>query len=233
MPTNIGFDNGHPYVEEGADDGDLSLINGRVSITSANSRAIMFTIDRSVDGGVTWEPVLDDTLPGNGANLTDWESLSNGETLYRAVAFTVEGATAETIVTVAAGSEALWLSGGSAFGLTGRLPLNPSVGISAGRARALKQYAGRSHPVAIVGEALARTVQVSGMTADNAIGDETTADVEQLTQISQSEEPVFLFRDPYGRRVYGAIDSIDVNHKTASDDNGFWDYSFTLVETER
>lgn len=233
MATNIGFDNEHPFVEEGADEGELSLVGDRVSVTSAMARAVAFTLERSVDGGTTWEPVLAETISGGGANLVDWESLSHGETQYRAVAFTVEGATAETTITVEARSGSLWLSGGPAFGVTGRLPFDPSVEITAGRARALKQYAGRAEPVALSGEALARVVSVAGTTADEAMAEHSTADVEQLTFVAQLAEALFLYRDPDGRRIYGGIDSIDMSRKGAVGSNGIWGYAFTLTEADR
>lgn len=236
MVTNIGFDNGHPYFEEGADEGDVSIVDDRISFTRKAARAVAFTLDRSVDGGTTWEPVLADTISGNGANLVDWESLSYGDTLYRAVAFTVEGATAESVISVEARSGALWLSGGPAFGATCRLPLNPKTRINASRQRVLKQYAGRSQPVAIAGEAKSRTVGVSGMTLDHPT-DEETANVELLTQVAQVPEPVFLFRDPDGRRIYGAIEDMRMSRDGISSHesgwNGVWGYEFTLTEAER
>jgi hypothetical protein len=237
MVTNIAFDNGHPLIREGADEGELSLVGDRVRVTDASARAVSFTLERSVNGGTTWEPVLAEVISGDGANLTDYESLSYGDTLYRAVAFTTEGATAETTITVEARSGALWLSGGAAYGVTGRLPFNPKTRITAGRARALKQYAGRSHPVALSGEALNRSVSVSGMTADRSWDEETTANVDHLSVIAQLEDAVFLFRDPDGRRVYGSIDVIDMSRDTVTSDvdgwNGVWGYAFTLTEADR
>ena len=234
MVTNIGFDNGHPYIEEGADEGEVSFVDDRISVTRTAARAVAFTLERSVNGGVDWESVLADTITGDGANLVDKESLSNGDTLYRAVAFTVEGATAETIVTVHADSGALWLSGGPAFGVTGRLPWDPSVQVTAGRERALKQYAGRSLPVALTGEALARKVEVSGRTFDAPVGEES-ANVEQLTELAQTETDVFMFRDPDGRRIYGQIGDIQLPRQgvVGSTRNGMWGYSFTLIETDK
>lgn len=233
VPTNIGFDDGHPYVEDGADDGELSIVNDRVSVTRVAARAVAFTLERSVDAGGTWEPVLAETISGNGANLVDWESLSYGDTLYRAVAFTVEGATAEATFTVEARSEALWLSGGSAFGVTGRLPFDPSVQVKAGRERTLKQYAGRSLPVAYTGEALSRVVSVSGSAMQRS---DETATVDHLTLIAQLEDDTFLFRDPDGRRIYGVIGEMNLPRQVATVDedgfNAYWGYSFQLTETE-
>ena len=234
MATNIGFDNGHPYFEEGADEGDVSFVGDRISFTRKAARAVNFSIERSVDGGVSWEAVLAEVISGDGANLVDYESLSHGTTQYRAVAFTTEGATAETIIEVDADSDALWLSGGPAYGDTGRLPLNPDVKHTAGRQRALKEYAGRSKPVALVGESTTRTVTVNGRTTDTPWADET-ANTETLIRIAQLPERLFLFRDPDGRRIYGVIGDVDLPRMQAlrnpdGTPNGLWGYSFTLTE---
>jgi len=234
--TNIGFDRGHPYVEEGADEGELRLVGPRLDVTSTAARAVAFTLERSIDGGTTWEPVLAETISGTGANLTDYESLSYGDTLYRAVAFTTEGATAETTITVPSRSGALWLSGGAAFGDTARLPLNPEVSLTAGRERVAKRYAGRSFPVAYVGEALNRTFTVSGMVTDRTFMEET-ATPNELVALSQSDSAVFLFRDPDGRRVYGVIGDISMPRQSAAENAdgwlGIWGVNFTLTETSK
>ena len=33
MTTNIGYDNGHPFIEEGADEGEVSLVGDRLVVT--------------------------------------------------------------------------------------------------------------------------------------------------------------------------------------------------------
>lgn len=234
MVTNVGIDNGHPYIEAGADEGEVSFVGSRVSVTRTAARAVAFTLERSVNDGVDWETVLGDVITGDGANLVDWESLSNGTTQYKAVAFTVEGATAETIVTVNADSDALWISGGQAYGTTGRLPFDPGITITAGRERAVKQYAGRSLPVALVGEALARTVAFSGETSDL---EDDTASSARLQQITQAPEPLFLFRDPDGNRIYGMLDTVQLQRKASEWHpdgwNSIWTYAFTLTEADR
>lgn len=236
MATNVGIEGGHPYLEAGADGADLSLVSGRVMVTTNAAHAEVFTLERSVDGGVTWEQVLAEVLAGAGANLVDRESLSYGDTLYRAVSFTIEGATAETTIVVPARSGALWLSGGPAYGLTCRLPLNPSVKHSGGRARALKEYAGREKPVALVGEMTSRQVVVVGRVTD---GDwvEETASVDDLLDVAHLPHRLFLFRDPDGRRLYGTMSDVDLDRMLALREsngdrpwNGMWGYSFTFTE---
>ena len=231
MVTNIAFVDGHPVIRAGADEGELALVGGRIRVSSTAARAVAFTIERSIDGGTTWEQVLAESIVGNGANLIDYESLSNGTTQYRAVAFTVEGATAETIITVDADSDALWLSGGPAYGVTCRLPFDPQKKITTSRARALKWYAGRTKPVAIAGDRTTTTVAISGNTNDL---DGDTASADRLTELAQLPDPLFLFRDPDGRRIYGSIDSIDLSWDRSDPHeagyNSWWGYSCTLTE---
>lgn len=196
---------------------------------------VRMMLERSIDGGNAWELMQNTTEPA--LILMDWESLSHGTTRYRVTAFTLEGATSETVVSVLAASKAIWLSAGRGFEVTGRLPFDPKVAINAGRARALKRYAGRSLPVAYAGEALTRTVQVSGTATDHALSGEQSADVASLTRIAQASSPVFLYRDPDGRRIAGVIGEIQMPRDTAaaheSGWNGLWGYSFTLEESGR
>lgn len=199
--------------------------------------ATQVTLERSVTDGV-WEPIAVFPAEQLPVNLTDWESLSYGTTLYRAIAFTAEQASAVTVIPVRAESDALWLSGGPSFGQCVRLPFNPEVTVEAGRARTLKRYAGRELPVAYSGDAVSRTIQVAGMTADAPLGGVVTAAVSDLDRISTLRDPVHLFRDPDGRRVYGVISAIQMPRETVTDGtlrpwNGVWGYSFSLTDTGR
>lgn len=212
-------------------------MQGGIEITVSPSEdpaavpTVAVLVERSVDDGQTWELVVEVT---EDAILLDWESLSYGVTHYRATAVTAEGATAVAEVDVDARSGVLWLSGGAGFGVTARLPYDPGVQITAGRERTLKRYAGRTHPVALTGQALSRTVGISGRTFDR---DEATAGVEELVRIAQLETELFLFRDPDGRRIYGAIGDIQLPRQSSTPHpdgwEGVWGYSLTLTEATR
>jgi len=195
---------------------------------------ISMELERSVDGGESWELIFNGFDPAQ--TVIDFESLSYGDTMYRATAYTAAGAAAETVVTVEARSGAVWLAGGPGFALCGRLPFNPKVSVTVGRSRAARQYAGRSLPVAYAGEAVGRSFSVSGMTADEALQGEVTAAVSLLDDISTAVEPTHMLRDPDGRRVYGLIGDVQVSRDTAIGGtvrpwNGLWGYSFTLTDT--
>ncbi|HWU30186.1 MAG TPA: hypothetical protein VN041_13975 [Microbacterium sp.] len=238
MATNIGFDDGHPYFETGADDGKVFIVDGRIAFTDTDATPSTVTVERSDDGGSTWTPVLGETPAEVGAAFMDWQSASYADILYRAIAVNTEGAAAVTTITVEARSLALWLSGGVGFGQTARLPLNPDVTHTTSRDGALKEYAGRDKPVAYRGEMTTRSVAVSGRVTDRKfIQDTVTPD--QLLQMALSPEPIFLFRDPDGRRIYGTIGPVNMPRQTTARDddgmrswNGFWGYSFTLTEAE-
>lgn len=194
------------------------------------------SLERSIDDGKTWEPII----TGGAAQETvvaDFESLTNGDTLYRCVALTSIGAGAQTIVTCVARSSAVWLGGGPGFSMCGRLPFDPKIAISAGRARSVQQYAGRSLPVAYAGEAVVREVKISGTIMDES-DYEITAGVTELERIAQAVEPVFVIRDPDSRRIYGVIGAIELPRENAITGGergwiGVWGYSVSLTETSK
>lgn len=238
MATNIGFDDGHPYFETGADDGKVSIVDGRIAFSTAATTPATVTVERSDDEGATWKPVLGETPAEAGASFMDWQSASYADILYRATAVNTEGAAAVSEITVQARSGALWLSGGSGFGVTCRLPMNPDVQATAGRDRVLKAYAGRSKPVAYTGEMTSRAWSVSAMVEDRT-HTEPTATPNELLELAQSPEPLFQFRDPDGRVLVGSIGDMALRRQTRADGGddlrpwtGFWGCSFTITEAD-
>lgn len=230
MASNLGFDNGHPYLEIGADEGMFFQSDGRVLVTDVEPPpTVRVTLERSLDGS-TWEPVVETS---DITSAIDWEAWSYGDIQYRVTAFTAEGAASVQVTTVQTRSGALWLSGGIGYGITARLFDDPDVSMTAGRQRTTKQYAGRSKPVAYAGEAVSRVISVAGMVMDRS---DETATVEQLRVMAQLEPDMFMFRDPDGRRVYGTISGIELARVEGFvDESGFnadWEYRFTFTETE-
>jgi hypothetical protein len=197
-------------------------------VPPATTRLLVERLD-----GTTWTTVLDGPA---GVTFPDAQSPSFGDIVYRATAFTVEGAAAVTEIIVSARSTALWLSGGPGFMTTCRLPMSPNVQPTASRDRVLKQYAGRTVPVAFAGEGTSKTWQVSGMVTDRTFI-EPTATPDDLLALAQDPEVLFLFRDPDGRRLAGAIGDVQLGRQatTTGTDmlrpwNAFWGFSFTLTE---
>lgn len=192
---------------------------------------VSVTVERSVDGGDTWELVLV-TVPG--VTFSDGESLSNGETLYRVTAIAASGAAATLIYPVNADSGAVWLSGGIGFSRTARLPLNPAVRLRASRVRSVEHYEGRTRGVGYAGEQTSLTVEVGGALIDREI---TTAEVDGLIDLVQDDEPLHMIRDPDGRRIVGVISDVNIPRKQAVSRSdgaaGLWEFSFSLEETDR
>jgi len=230
--SNIGFDEGHPFIEEGADAG-LLFDGPTVTVSDVTPPpSVSVTLERSVDGD-TWEPV---TETAEVSSLIDWESWSYGDIQYRATAFTAEGATSVSTIVVEARSEVLWLSGGVGFGVTCRLPLNPERTFDSGRATSAKQYAGRSRPVVMKGEALSDVHSIAGTVTDHTLNHETASPGE-LREVIQSPERLHMLRTPDGERVYGAVSGIGLRRNTTAQGNdplrpwkAFWGYSFQLTE---
>ncbi|MGW9021258.1 hypothetical protein ACWGOE_07240 [Leucobacter chromiiresistens] len=190
------------------------------------------TIDllRSVDNGQVWEPVLIDS-PDVNLIVDDAEALSNGQTMYRAIAYASgTGASAFADISVLADSPAPWLSGGEQFGIAARLPYSPEVNIESGRERSVQRYEGRARGVAYAGEQLSRVVKASG----SVIGfDDENASVELLEEVARAPEPLHLYRDPDGRRIYGVLSTITLPRQAGAAGGDVWGWSFQLEETDR
>ncbi len=201
------------------------------------SRAVMapetmsILVERSIDGGTTWEPALA-TDPG--VTVSDWESLSRGVTLYRVTGVSASGASTAVEYPVTADSGVLWLSGGVGFSLTAPLPLDPKIAFDDRRDRSTEYYEGREMPVAYAGEHLKTVVAVSGSLIDR---EDHSAEVDQLRALIRDPEPTHLLRDPDGRRIYGVVSSVQIPRQQAIDRAdgwaGVWQYSFSIEETDQ
>lgn len=189
--------------------------------------ADVVTVERSVDGGSTWETVID-SIPFDGElAFPDHEALSRGTTIYRVLAANLAtGAAAVVTHSVTADSDALWLSGGHALAVHARLPYNPDVEIDRGRSRTVKRYMGRSLGVAYAGGQLSRVVDVSGVLRDS---DPDVVGVDALGDLACVDTTTFMYRDPDGRRLYGVISGIAA-HRTM---RGLWEYGFSFEETTK
>lgn len=189
--------------------------------------ADLLTIERSVDGGVSWEPWI--ATPSNGVDsFSDHESLSKGLTQYRVTStYTVNGAASTVVYDVHADSGSLWLSGGDGYTIPARLPFNPEVGAESSRERSMEWYDGRELPVAYAGEAVTNVYSASGWLHGGQ--EEVSAAWQDLQQLALVRSPVFMVRDPEGVRLYGVISPVSLPRKNGL---GWRGYSFTLTETD-
>lgn len=184
------------------------------------------TVERSVDGGNTWELVASD-LPLN-STITDPECLVGAPTLYRVEAWTLLPSSSATMVELDADSMATWLSGGDGFGQVVRLPYNPSVKVSSGLVeREVQHFAGRTLGVEMAGTARTRTVSIGSLLIedDPTSTSSTSEDVEALSYLPA---PI-LYRDPTGRRIYCSMGAPDLSR----DHLRRWTLSVTLEEVSR
>lgn len=195
-------------------------------VASMVPAATSIDIERSVDGGIVWEPWLKslDTIL---TNLTDWESLSNGVTLYRVTAWAASGAASTRVYEVHADSDAIWLSGGDKYSTTARLPFYGGIEVVPGRSKSLRQYLGATKPSVFGAPFTSKRLRMSGMTQD-VPEHVLTASMSDLEVLAMLGAPVHMHRDPDGRRVYGAISEIP---QPRLNGQGFWAYSYEMTET--
>lgn len=210
-------------------------VSASPSFASPPEEALRIELERSVDGGLTWEYIA--TLPPTITNLSDFESLSCGLTKYRAVSVSAEGATDETITDVLSNSLAIYIGGGAGFSHVARLPYDPSVKIgSAGRRRAVEEYEGRERPVAYASRRKVLSLSASGTIFDDDID---AAIRDRLEDVIEDPSPVHCFRDFYGNRYYGAVSPVSFDGLgrrpscAPSCASGYWRYGFSMEGTER
>lgn len=211
--------------DEGSGSVGLTIHDGSTAPGSPAPSTETVDVERSVDGGLSWVPLLTGT--SSEVSVTDWESLSRGTTIYRVTAYADTGAASTVEYPVVANSSAIWLSGGDGYARTARLPFEPDVKIDAGRARSVERYEGRSFGVAYAGEQLTQRVDVSGIILS---GDVWNAQVDALIALSQDPAPLHMYRDPDGRRIYGSLSGVALPRGATTAQ--VWGYGFVLEETD-
>lgn len=184
---------------------------------------VSVTLQRSVDGGASWETIAENLAPET--IIQDFEGLSHGTTTYRAIAYSDIGSTSTTEIASVTESPAIWLGGGPGYATTARLPFNPKTGVEAGRERSTELYDGRPLPVAYAGQHLSRVAKASGVLVE---GEQANAARQDLHALAQHESPVHLYRDPMGYRIFGSLSSIPLNRISAR----LVSFDFTVTETD-
>lgn len=158
--------------------------------------------------------------------LTDSYARTNGVTYYKLVAISAEGATVSTYYESNLESDYVYLTqAATLIPETVRMRYNPEVQVSWVKDRTSVAYAGRALPVAYTSINQHRTIQAGGVLVK---GDEETLSVEQVGQLAQSAAPLFCYRDPDGRVVYGVLSEFQATRQGAY----LFKWLFTLSETE-
>lgn len=196
-------------------------VDASTSTLSMAPSAVSADIERSVDGGVTWELFVERAAVP--VFEIDTEARSSGVTMYRVTTYSEDDASSVVVHEVTSDSPSVWLSGGEGFTRTARLPYDPEVSLTRGRERAVRRYAGRPKPVVHAGEAVTRTVDYGG----TLLVDEQSPD--ELADLVADEAPVHLYRDPDGRHVYGAVSDVQLTRES----HAHWGFGFQLTETEK
>ena len=193
------------------------------STATPNSPAtIANTVERSIDGGKTWETVADKLAISS--SITDPECLSNGTTLYRVTAISDLPSSSSTTIELTTSSDAIWLSGGQGFALAVPLAWNPKTAVSSGLAnRKVHRFAGRRLPVEMSGVQRVRSVSLSATLLDERIDL-----LDRLEDLSYRPAP-FLYRDPLGRRIYTSLSGLQMDRAVG----GTWSVSASLEEVDR
>ena len=200
-------------------------------------------IERSIDGGDTWEHVTEASFEDCTLSVSDFEGLSCGTTLYRVTNSAATGASIDVVHEGLADSEAIWLGTGEGFVQTARISLHDGVGISRGRERSLEHYQGRSLGVAYMSENLHRTISVQGMVPDTDMLRCPSVTRDELESIIVWPYPTHLHRDMHGNRIYGIAGNVGLDrewimaHRDCGEHQGLcglglWTFRYDIDETE-
>lgn len=183
------------------------------------------TVERSVDGGSTWELVADG-LPVQ-ATVTDSEALSNGTTRYRVTATSALPSSSTVVVDAEADSGAMWIGAGAGYADAIRLPYNPEVSFTPSLpGRETYRFAGRTMRVMVDGTGVDRSWQLAARLIP---GDDTNCTPRDVDRVALTPGPV-CYRNPDGVRIYAAMGSPTLKRGTGG---VCWDISCELVEVEQ
>lgn len=202
--------------------GAATIHVGNIQPEGDQPAAVFNTVERSIDGGTTWETVAEQLAISS--SITDTECLSNGITCYRVTAISDLPSSSTTTVRLETSSDAIWLSGGNGFALAVPLAWNPKTAVSSGLAnRKVHRFAGRRLPVEMSGVQRVRSVSLSATLLDERIDL-----LDRLEALSYATAP-FLYRDPLGRRIYTSLSGLQMDRALG----GTWSVSASLEEVDR
>lgn len=200
----------------------VSIASPAVPAGGKTPPAVETRLERSIDGGTTWETVADHLPPST--MLTDREALSAGTTTYRCTATSALPSSITTTVEALADSESIWINAGAGFGRALRLAWDPRTGMSVGLVnREVKYFAGRAAGVEMSGTQRQRVVSVSATLLDASVRER--AAVEELAYMPAP----FMYRDPMGRKLYGSLSDVSLDREIG----GVWKMTARLTEVGR
>lgn len=201
------------------------MMSVQIMNPSGSPEAVSNTVERSIDGGSTWELVADG-LPVQ-ATVTDSEALSNGTTRYRVTATSALPSSSTVIVDAEADSGAMWIGAGAGYADAIRLPYNPEVSFTPSLpGRETYRFAGRMMRVMVDGTGVDRSWQLAARLIP---GDDANCSPRDVDRVALTPGPV-CYRNPDGVRIYAAMGSPTLKRGTGG---VCWDVSCELVEVEQ
>lgn len=203
--------------------------SGSVSLTVANTDGV-FPVEfnqilRSLDGGATWEHVLDFLPNSSGFDAT--VPLGVADVQYKAIAWTGLPSSSESgIMSVSTIATCGYWSAGPAFEQVMQLRVNmgapPKIDLTTGLAqKTLHYFAGRKSPVEMVGEATQRVGAVEFAVT-------SVQDMMHVRAMALLVAP-HLFRLPDGTFLYASIGPVSDTRL----DQGWYHITLQVTEVER
>lgn len=206
-------------------DEQSGMMSVQIMNPAGEPETVSNTVERSIDGGSTWELVADGLSVQ--ATVTDSEALSTGTTKYRVTATSALPSSSTVIVDAEADSGAMWIGAGAGYADAIRLPYNPEVSFSpAMPGRETYRFAGRVMRVMVDGTGVDRSWQLAARLIP---GDDTNCTPRDVDRVALTPGPV-CYRNPDGVRVYAAMGSPTLKRGTGG---VCWDVSCELVEVEQ
>lgn len=190
--------------------------------TAGKPAAVRNRVERSNDGGITWE-IITDILPVSGS-LNDYESLSHGTVKYRVTAISSLPSSSVAEVSIDISSWAMWISGSTDFSISVPLRWDPVHSCKMGLTnRKIYRFAGRKHGVELSGTHRSKSLSLS-----STLFDEDWYLIQRLEELSYTPGP-FLYRDPMGRIVYCSMSDISADRALS----GKWSVKMDIEEVDR
>ena len=206
-------------------DEQSGMMSVQIMNPAGEPETVSNTVERSIDGGSTWELVADG-LPVQ-ATVTDSEALSTGTTKYRVTATSALPSSSTVIVDAVADSGAMWIGAGAGYADAIRLPYNPEVSFTPSLpGRETYRFAGRTMRVMVDGTGVDRSWQLAARLIP---GDDTNCTPRDVDRVALTPGPV-CYRNPDGVRIYAAMGSPTLKRGTGG---VCWDISCELVEVEQ
>lgn len=191
---------------------------GLADITTPPTKRI--DLYRSVDGGVSWELVLEDFEPNTA--LSDYRCLTYGETLYKATAFTDIGGVAEAVFVLDVRSDKMWIGAGEGYTETIGIRYDPEVYGSAHAERAALVFDGRALPVPMLGVQRAGEMELVGRIVDGE-----APSLNEFLEFVTGGHLTYLVRVP-GKSLVGIVTDATYDRVPFHT----WLVTLSLIETE-